>query len=316
MVVSQGDPEGIGPDLILMAAAQGLFEPGDQIIACPTLLGERAEVIGQVWAEQGLRFLKESLEAVPTVGRAQFACLQEAVTRVLAAKGEAALVTAPIDKAIAAAEGLPTPGHTEYLGLRSAAPEVAMLMAGPRLRVTLATVHIALQEVPLALDPGVIKRRTALLISALKNLYGLENPRVALLGVNPHAGEGGKFGREERDFLEDLVQMLAREHQGEAEIHGPLPADTAFYQHAQGQYDGLVAMYHDQGLAPFKLMHFHNGVNVTLGLPFVRTSPDHGTAKDKAGKPGVDARSFFSAITLARGRREDIDAWIQQGASS
>lgn len=188
-----------------------------------------------------------------------------------------------------------------------------MFMAGPRLRVTLATVHIPLHEVSSRLDPVVIARRCELLVCVLRELFSLSKPRVALLGVNPHAGEGGRFGTEERSLLVGLTHELAEKFAGVAEIEGPLPADTAFYQHAQGNFDGLVAMYHDQGLAPFKLMHFHDGVNVTLGLPFVRTSPDHGTAKDKAGSEAVDARSFLSAITLARGRRDEIDAWIQKG---
>lgn len=315
LVVSQGDPAGVGPDLILKAAAQGRFEDGDRIVACPSLLGDRAQRIGTDWASEGLARVKGLVQPGAMQGQSQFSALQEAVTEVMKAKEPTALVTAPIDKAVAASEGLPTPGHTEYLALRTHAPEVAMLMAGPVLCVTLATVHIALREVADALDAQAIARRTALLVDALRDVYGKKMPRVALLGVNPHAGEDGRFGTEEVELLRDLVASLAQAHRGQAEILGPLPADTAFYQHAQGELDGLVAMYHDQGLAPFKLMHFHNGVNVTLGLPFLRTSPDHGTAKDKAGSTAVDARSFLSAITLARGRRAEIDAWMGQGAA-
>lgn len=312
--MSQGDPQGVGPDLILQAAAQGYFEEADQIVACPQLLQRRAAEIGTDWANLGLSRLRDLVHPGAMQGVSQFSALQEAVTRVLDAKTPTALVTAPIDKAVAAAEGLPTPGHTEYLALRTKAPEVAMLMAGPLLRVTLATVHIALKEVSANLDAQVIKRRTALLVDALRVVYGKARPRIALLGLNPHAGEQGRFGTEEVEMLDDLVQSLARTFHEQAQIVGPLPADTAFYQHAQGELDGLVAMYHDQGLAPFKLLHFHNGVNVTLGLPFFRSSPDHGTAKDKAGTTAVDARSFLSAVTLARGRRDEIDAWMRQGA--
>lgn len=311
LVVSQGDPDGVGPDLILRAAAQGRFEEGDEIVACPRVLRDRAHLLDQAWSLQGWARVEPLLVRDSGMGSGQFPILEDAVTRVLAAKGAAALVTAPIDKAVAAQEGLPTPGHTEYLALRAASKEVAMLMAGPRLRVALATVHLALREVPDALDAECIERRAGLLVSALRAVYGIRTPRIALLGLNPHAGEGGRFGTEERDLIEGCVQRLSRELEGQAQIFGPLPADTAFYQHGQGHYDGLLAMYHDQGLAPFKLMHFHSGVNVTLGLPFLRTSPDHGTAKDLAGSLKVDARSFFSSITLARGRREEIEAWIQ-----
>lgn len=309
--MSQGDPEGIGPDLLLRAASRGLFRTGDQIIACPALLQRRAKLIGAHWAVQGLDSLRPLLNTPGEAGISQFRALQCAVDLALAAQGSAALLTAPIDKAQAQREGLPTPGHTEYLGLRTGAQEVAMLMAGPRLRVSLATVHIALSEVPQALDANVIARRTELLLQALRELYGIAQPKIALLGLNPHAGESGRFGREEIDLLGPLVARLAQEYAGKAEIVGPLPADTAFFLHAQGELDGLMAMYHDQGLAPFKLMHFNDGVNVTLGLPFLRTSPDHGTAKDLVGSERVDPRSFYSALTLARGDSAQIQAWVR-----
>lgn len=309
--MSQGDPQGIGPDLLLRAASRGLFDEGDQIIACSELLRGRAELIGAPWAMRAFENLAPFLTPLGETGVSQFRALQRAVDLALEAQGEAALLTAPIDKARAQEEGLPTPGHTEYLGLRTGAEEVAMLMAGPRLRVSLATVHIALSQVPQALDAQVIARRTALLIEALRSLYGIQGPKVALLGLNPHAGESGRFGREEIELLGPLVERLAQEHAGRAEIAGPLPADTAFFLHAQGEIDGLIAMYHDQGLAPFKLMHFNDGVNVTLGLPFLRTSPDHGTAKELVGSDRVDPRSFFSALTLARGDRAQVEAWTR-----
>lgn len=314
LVVSQGDPEGVGPDLILRAAAQGRLDPGDQVVACPSVMRDRAHRIGAPWAREGWSAVEPLLVQPAGSSRGQFALLEDAVSRVLDAGDGVALVTAPIDKAVAAGEGLPTPGHTEYLALRAEAEEVAMLMAGPRLRVALATVHIPLREVADALEPASIERRCELLVSALHGVYGQQTPRVALLGLNPHAGEGGKFGTEEQELLEGCVARLQGRLQGRAHISGPVPADTAFYQHGLGQFDGLLAMYHDQGLAPFKLMHFHDGVNMTLGLPFVRTSPDHGTAKDKAGTLEVDERSFMSAMTLARGRASEIEAWVKKGS--
>ena len=141
----------------------------------------------------------------------------------------------------------------------------------------------------------------ARVIRALHEVFGLECPRVGVLGLNPHAGEAGLLGREEIETITPAIEQLRAEQQGRAILSGPLPADTAFYAHHEGHLDGIVAMYHDQGLGPFKLLHFHDGVNLTLGLPYIRTSPDHGTAKDIVGKGVADASSMEAALTLARG---------------
>lgn len=300
MVLTQGDPEGIGLDLLLRAAKEGLLCEGDKVVASTELLSRRAQKIGQEWAQNAFMRIKPWLvdenPSGPCMG--QFAALRKGVDLVL--QSPAALVTAPIDKKIAAQEGLPTPGHTEYLAQRCGVDTVAMLMAGPKLRVALATIHVPLAQVSAKLSAELVRARTLLLIEGLRELFGVERPRVGILGLNPHAGEGGRLGREELDILEPLLPKMSRELEGRAEVLGPVSADTAFYWQCEGRFDGLLAMYHDQGLGPFKLLHFHDGVNVTLGLPFLRTSPDHGTARDKAGSAAVDPRSFFAAIELAR----------------
>ena len=214
-------------------------------------------------------------------------------------------MTAPIDKARSAAEGLAYPGHTEYLAARAGVDEFAMLMAGPRLRVVLATIHLPLREVPRRLDTAAIFRAGRLLALALRNHFAKAHPVIGVLGLNPHAGEQGLLGDEEISVVAPAVALLARwaaDHDVPATFRGPLPADSAFAQHADGLLDGVVAMYHDQGLAPFKLLHMRDGVNMTLGLPFVRTSPDHGTARDIAGRGIADPSSMFAAVAYARGQ--------------
>ena len=203
------------------------------------------------------------------------------------------------------AEGFAYPGHTEYLAARAGVDEVAMLMVGPRLRVVPATIHIPLREVPRTLTPERIVSAGRLLARALHRDFGIAAPTIGVLGVNPHAGERGLLGDEEATIVAPALAALrawAAEIDAPVTFEGPLPADTAFPQHAAGRFDGLVAMYHDQGLGPFKLLHLHDGVNMTLGLPFVRTSPDHGTARDIAGQGVADPSSIFEAVTLARGQ--------------
>jgi len=230
--------------------------------------------------------------------------LVRGVDLVLADPRGRALLTAPIDKAGCRDEGFAFPGHTEYLAARAQVDDFAMLMVGPILRVVLATIHIPLRQVPLRLDAASIVRAGALLAVALRSHFGRPRPVIGVLGLNPHAGERGMLGDEEITTVAPAVLALnqwAAEHGEPAVFRGPLPADTAFAVHAAGQLDGVVAMYHDQGLAPFKLLHMRDGVNMTLGLPFVRTSPDHGTARDIAGRGVADPASMFAAAALARG---------------
>lgn len=295
-VVTQGDPDGVGLELILRLVADGELREGDVVVGDPDKLRRRAEQLdwGHAWA-------KTAPLVVGEPGLSQVAALEQGVTRVLERPSERALVTAPIDKAACRDEGFAYPGHTEYLAARAGGVDVAMLMVSPKLRVVLATVHIAIRQVPQVLDEAAIIKAARLLAEGLLGPFDIARPRIGVLGLNPHAGEKGLLGLEETTVIGPAIATLRERFGPKVVFEGPLPADTAFHAHQQGHYDGLVAMYHDQGLAPFKLVHFHDGVNMTLGLPFVRTSPDHGTAKDIAGQGIADPSSMRAAVALARG---------------
>jgi 4-hydroxythreonine-4-phosphate dehydrogenase len=234
-------------------------------------------------------------------GRAQVAYL-EAATRAVQRGELGALVTAPISKEWAARVGFAFPGHTEYLARAAGVAEYAMMLAGPELRVTLVTTHLALRDVPRVLSAAGIASAIFLTGRALRDGFGLGRPRVAVAGLNPHAGEAGQFGDEEARLITPAI-AAARARLEEAgiscELSGPHVPDVVFRQAARGAFDAVVALYHDQGLIPVKMLHFDEAVNVTLGLPFIRTSPDHGTAYDIAGKWQARPHSFLAALDLA-----------------
>jgi 4-hydroxythreonine-4-phosphate dehydrogenase len=221
----------------------------------------------------------------------------------LALKGGAdAIVTAPIHKPALRAAGHAATGHTEMLRDLTGAEAVGMLMAaektrlGAPLRVLLATTHIALRDVPRALTSELLIRQGRLLHEALSSDWGIEEPRIAFCAVNPHASDSGLFGDEEARVYAPALRVLA---EGGLDVQGPLPADTVFVRALDGDFDAVVAPYHDVGLAAFKTVAFGGGVNVTLGLPFVRTSPDHGTAFDIAGRGLADESSMLEALRMA-----------------
>lgn len=297
LALTQGDPEGIGPELLLQVAAEGLLQPGDRVFADPDRLAQLAEHIPADWARRGLAAIAPLV--VGSAGLGQYAALAMATDHVLASPGTA-MVTAPIDKARAQSEGLAYPGHTEYLAARAGTDQFAMCMIGPRLRVALVTIHLPLSQVAAALRTVDIVRVGGLVARTLVEL-GIARPKIGVLALNPHAGEKGKLGDEEPRIIAPAIAELAALHP-HATFEGPLPADTAFAWHASGRMDAVVAMYHDQGLGPFKLVHFTDGINATLGLPFRRSSPDHGTARDIAGQGIADAASMREAIAWARGR--------------
>lgn len=314
LVITQGDPAGIGPELVLRVAHAGLLEPGDRVVAGRETLRQLARELagrGCGWAEPAwdrvAPLLDPMVQALDRPGcgpgrPGQFAALERGVDLVLGDPA-AALVTAPIDKAVAVTEGLTHPGHTEYLAERAQVEDFAMLMAGEAIRVALATIHLPLRRVAEVLDREAVVRAGSLLARALVEDYGIASPIVGVLGLNPHAGERGLLGDEEQTIVAPALERLrawARARGLAVEFRGPMPADTAFHYNRVGDLDGVVAMYHDQGLGPFKLAHFDDGVNVTLGLPFVRTSPDHGTAKDIAGRGVARDASMRAAIELAR----------------
>jgi len=301
LVLTQGDPRGIGPELLLRLAADGELRDGDVVVGTPSWLERWAHALPQPWAAAGWARLQACLHAVDEEepGAAQVRALERGVDLVLEQPGRA-LVTAPIDKRACHDAGFSFPGHTEYLAHRAGGVEVAMLMVGTRLRVVPVTIHVPLREVAEGLRTEAIVAAGRLLVAALRERFACPQPRVAVLGLNPHAGDRGLFGDEEARIIEPAIAVLRHEH---AEITGPMPADAAFPAHDRGRFDAVLAMYHDQGLGPFKLVHFTDGVNMTLGLPFVRTSPDHGTALDIAGRGIADASSMRAAIHIARGER-------------
>ena len=299
--ITLGDPAGIGPEIVAAALAAAPREWRDRIV----VYGDRGPL------ERGARSLAvslpdvelvgsgEAIEVVPgtptvTSGAAQVAYLETAVAA--AARGElAAIVTAPISKTWARRAGFEFLGHTEMLAARLGARDVAMFFVGPKLRVALATVHRPLAEVVTDLSTDRVRRVIELVAESMVRDLGVPAPRVGVVGLNPHAGEDGLLGDEDAD----IIAPALAEPCPPATLLGPLVPDAAFRDCVHGRYDALVAMYHDQGLIPVKLIDFDESVNVTLGLPIVRTSPDHGTAYDIAGKGIARPISMQRALALA-----------------
>jgi 4-hydroxythreonine-4-phosphate dehydrogenase len=228
-------------------------------------------------------------------GRAMADYISWACERCLA-EDAAGMVTAPINKQALQRTGADFPGHTEFLAAGCGVDEVVMMLAGERLRVCLVTTHCALRDVPRRLTVDRVLTTIRIAAHSLRQQFGLAQPRLAVLALNPHAGEGGLFGDEERQCI--LPAIEAARDQG-IDASGPHSADTLFWFAAQGRYDAVICMYHDQGLIPLKLLHFDDGVNVTLGLPIVRTSVDHGTAYDLAGTGKASPASLIAAAKMA-----------------
>ncbi|MDQ6859793.1 MAG: 4-hydroxythreonine-4-phosphate dehydrogenase PdxA [Verrucomicrobiota bacterium] len=276
--ITLGDPAGIGPEVVRAALTSDRLPKGAEF-----------RVIGDV---------TNAISGVPNSAgaHAAFAALEEAVA--LAKRGEIdAVVTGPIHKAHMYDAGFQFPGQTEFFADRCGVENFAMCLTGGALTVALVTVHIALADVAKSLRGSEIVRVGLLLDDFL--LARLKRPaRIAVAGLNPHAGESGAIGREEIEIIAPAVEQL-RSRSGDAHFAGPFSPDTVFHHAANGHWDGVLCMYHDQGLIPLKLHAFHEGVNVTLGLPFPRTSPDHGTAFEIAGKGIARADSMIAAINLA-----------------
>jgi 4-hydroxythreonine-4-phosphate dehydrogenase len=307
--ISLGDPAGVGPEVIAGALAARPDLPvvvfGDRQV-----LDRAARAVG-VSLPAGTTVIPVTRFEGETVrpghpdlisAGAQVAYLS-AATRAVRAGEVAALVTAPISKEWAGRAGFAFPGHTEYLAAEAGVKDFVMMLAGPRLRVTVVTTHLALREAIAGLTPEAIATTVVVTAAGLHRDLGIAVPRVAVAGLNPHAGEAGRFGDEEARVVTPGIE-LARRRLGAlgipAEVSGPHVPDVVFRQAASEQaFDAVVALYHDQGLIPIKLLDFEDAVNVTLGLPFVRTSPDHGTAYDIAGTGRARPRSFLAALDLA-----------------
>jgi 4-hydroxythreonine-4-phosphate dehydrogenase len=319
LALTMGDPVGVGPEIIALALA----DPQIYRVCRPLVLGDgpalerschrlapglRLRVIA---APGGGRYEPGTIDLMalsnlppgdifyghPTAagGAAMVAYILKAVDMCL--KGQAAgLVTGPISKIAMQMAGYKYPGHTELLADKTGAPEVAMMLAGGEFRVVLATIHCALREVPRRLSTEGLLHLFRLTCKALARDFGLGEAPLGVAALNPHAGEGGLFGREEEEIITPAVAMAQAEG---LPVAGPFPADTLFWRHAQGQFAAIICMYHDQGLIPLKLLHFMDGVNVTLGLPIIRTSVDHGTAYDLAGTGQASPESLKAAIRMA-----------------
>ena len=308
IAISLGDPAGIGPEIVARALVE---RPSANIVVFGDegVLARAAKTAGVATPQSARVRAITNLgpdQVTPgkpndASGRAQLAYLTAAVDAALA--GEvSALVTAPISKEWIARAGFKFPGHTEYLAARAGVDEFAMMLAGPKLRVTVATTHVPFKDVPRLLTVDGIASTIWLTAEGLARRFGIAAPRVAVAGLNPHAGEAGRFGDEEERLVRPAVTKARARIAAaglNATVDGPLVPDSVFRQAAGGAYDAVVALYHDQGLIPLKLLHFDDGVNLTLGLPYVRTSPDHGTAYDIAGTGVARAQSFLAAFDLA-----------------
>jgi len=307
LAVTCGDPAGIGPELAARIARDGAPAPmvwiGDPRHLPEGSRWQAVEAPSQPVPEGILAVLPLPFAGPATPGQPDpanaagtIAAIERAVSLVQAGDCSA-VVTAPINKkALKDGAGFAFPGHTEFLAHLAGGCEVVMMLACPDLRVVPVTIHIPIAEVPRALTPDLLRRTIGITHAALRRDFGLAEPRIAVAGLNPHAGEGGAMGGEEAAFITPVIQGL---HDDGMLIFGPLPADTMFHAAARARYDVAICMYHDQALIPIKTIDFAGGVNVTLGLPFVRTSPDHGTAYDIAGKGLADPASMRAAMGMA-----------------
>jgi 4-hydroxythreonine-4-phosphate dehydrogenase len=317
VALTSGEPAGIGPELCLALAAEPL--PCELVcLADRALLAERARALRlEVTLEDyapgrttrsarhlpGILTVEHRPLAVPSrAGRPDpanvpyvLALLERAVAGTLAGEFDA-IVTAPLHKAVINEAGVPFSGHTEFLAARTHSPRVVMLLASGELRVALATTHLPLRAVSAALTVESLCATAAVLARDLTRWWGLAAPRIAVCGVNPHAGEGGYLGDEELRVIGPAVAAMQADG---IRASGPLPADTVFVPRVLAGFDAVLAMYHDQGLPVVKHAGFERAVNVTLGLPLVRTSPDHGTALDIAGTGRADKSSLLAAVQLA-----------------
>jgi 4-hydroxythreonine-4-phosphate dehydrogenase len=312
LAVTPGEPAGIGPDLVVMLASRPRRSEW-VAVADPELLEQRARLlnlpllidtdVAQPTREAGrLTVVPVALQAPVQAGRLDvenaryvLQTLEQAADGCLSGRYRG-LVTGPVQKSIINDAGIPFSGHTEFLCERAAVEDVLMLLVAGSLRVALATTHLPLRAVADAITRPLLERRLQLLIDGLRQRFGIVEPRILVAGLNPHAGESGHLGREEIELIGPVCDAARRA--GRA-VRGPLPADTLFTPDVLGDADAVLAMYHDQGLPVLKHVGFGEAVNVTLGLPFIRTSVDHGTALDLAGTGRARAGSFEAALALA-----------------
>jgi 4-hydroxythreonine-4-phosphate dehydrogenase len=307
IAITTGEPAGIGPDVSLQIMQQAHDEAWSNeliLLGDRDLLVERCMALGlnpDLLKHIHIQSIKLNTPSTPGVLDSRnagyvLALLDQAI-RGCQAGIYSAMVTAPLQKSIIADTGIAFSGHTEYLAEKSNTPHVVMMLAGAGMRVALATTHIPLSKVPDAITYPSLQNTLNVLVYDLKHKFGIAKPRVLVAGLNPHAGEHGHLGSEEIDIIYPVITHF--QQQGER-VSGPYPADTLFQAKYLNQCDAVLAMYHDQGLPVLKHASFGEGVNITLGLPFIRTSVDHGTALDLAATGKANASSLLAAINTAR----------------
>ncbi|WP_171121652.1 MULTISPECIES: 4-hydroxythreonine-4-phosphate dehydrogenase PdxA [unclassified Ruegeria] len=310
IALSCGDPAGIGPEIAAKAWAElrdtcPFFYIGDAAhipqgtpvhqISDPA---EALRISASAMPVLQLDFPEPNRPGTPSAANAPgvINAIERGVSLVQSGAASA-LCTAPIHKkALIDGAGFAYPGHTEFLAALAGRKRVVMMLASDELRVVPTTIHIPLSRVPSELTPALLRDTIEITAEGLRKQFGIAHPRIAIAGLNPHAGEGGKMGLEELDWIGPLISALPSE---DYTVSGPNPADTMFHAAARARYDAAIAMYHDQALIPIKTLDFDRGVNVTLGLPFIRTSPDHGTALDIAGQGIANPSSLIEALKLA-----------------
>ena len=332
IAITLGDPNGIGPEVVL----KSLHDPGLMPSMMPVLIGSahvlrvHADVLG--FSDLDIHVVDEVPDEVPPGdvalvdvaekpeppvtfgtttaegGALAMRSVERAVDACLAGTVDA-MATAPISKEAVQKAGYDVPGHTEFIAERTGAAKPTMMMVAGGLRVGLVTSHVALSEVPALVTEEAILEKVRVIDASLRTDFAIDDPKVGVLGLNPHAGEGGAFGHEEDDIITPAVQAARQEG---FRVEGPMAADGFFATQLDAGYDAVLAMYHDQGLVPFKALAFDHGVNYTAGLPIVRTSPDHGTALGIAGKgmalPGSMRSALEVAVAVARHRRATTPA--------
>jgi 4-hydroxythreonine-4-phosphate dehydrogenase len=302
IAVTSGEPAGIGPEICL-ALAERHFPAHIVVLGDRELIEGRARQCGR--SSAGLDILHIPLAAPSQPGKldaANAGYVLALLDRALAGcqSGEfAAMVTAPVHKSIINDAGISFTGHTEYLADKTNTPRVVMMLAGAELRVALATTHLPLKDVSAAITPVELETTLRILHNDLREKFGFTNPRILVAGLNPHAGEGGHMGREEIEVIAPVLEKLRQPEHGGMNLIGPLPADTMFTKNVLAGSHAQLAMYHDQGLVVLKYAAFDDGINITLGLPIIRTSVDHGTALDLAGTGRASPTSLFAAVEAA-----------------
>lgn len=317
IATTMGDPAGIGPEVLAKAAAVSDVRRevipwvfGDpsvleaviracrlelSVVECSDAAAARSAGVGTVPVLPLSRIPWRPGEPSPESDRAQLDFVEEAVRRLKTAE-VGAMTTAPVHKLALHRAGCPFAGHTDLLGARFDVAQPVMMLAGPSLRVVPLTVHVPIREVPSLVTPERLETTIRVVHESFRRDFALDRPRIAVAGLNPHAGEAGMFGDEDRNVIEPVIQRLASEG---LDAQGPFSADSIFKRAADGEFDVVLGMYHDQALIPLKLLDFDRAVNVTLGLPVIRTSVDHGTAYDIAGEGVASAGSMIEALRLS-----------------